>query len=89
LRPGGRLVLIDAARDVSRAIWLQDRWRRALEKSHVRYYTTGEIRSLLVQANLQLEEMTTVRRIAFKRKLFTGLLVCRCRKGRDGTSKPT
>jgi ubiquinone/menaquinone biosynthesis C-methylase UbiE len=80
LRPGGRLVLIDAARDTSLAIWLQDRWRRSLEKSHVRYYTTGEIRHLLAQAAFQREEMFTVRRFAFKRKLFTGLVLVRCRK---------
>jgi ubiquinone/menaquinone biosynthesis C-methylase UbiE len=80
LYPAGRLLLIDAARDVSWAMWLQDRWRRSFEKSHVCYYTTGEMRNLFAEANLQVEEVNTVRRIAFKGKLFTGLMLCRCRK---------
>jgi ubiquinone/menaquinone biosynthesis C-methylase UbiE len=80
LRPGGRLVLIDAARDVSWAIWLQDRWRRSLEESHVCYYTTSELNRLLTQAAFRVEKMLTERRLAFRRKLFTGLMLCRCSK---------
>ena len=77
----GKLVFIDSARDVSFAIWLQDLWRRHFERSHVRYYTTKELKVLVEQAGLKIvDEVVTIRRFMFHRKVFTGLVLLKCVK---------
>ena len=81
MKPGARFVLIDSARDISLAIWLQDRGRRYLERSHVRYYSVSEMKSLLDKAQMPLlEEISTVKRFADHGKVFTGLMIARCMK---------
>lgn len=81
LRPGGRFVLIDSARDTSFAIWLQDRGRRYLERSHVRYYTVAELKNMLKKTDLRLtEEITTVTKFMDHGKTFTGLMIAQCSK---------
>jgi ubiquinone/menaquinone biosynthesis C-methylase UbiE len=81
MRPGGRFVLIDSARDVFFPIWLQDRFRRYLEKSHIRYYTTREMEALLRTTGMkQLGAIETIRKIKDHGKLFTGLMVIVCEK---------
>ena len=81
LKPGGRFVIIDSARDVSLAIWLQDRGRRYLERSHVRYYTVSEMRALLKDAGWTLaHEISTIRKFLDHGKTFTGLMVAECTK---------
>ena len=77
MKPNGTFVLVDAARDVSLAIWLQDRWRRYLERSHVKYYTVAEMRQLLTNAGFSAE-FHTIKRFRDHGKLFTGLMLAEC-----------
>ena len=82
LAPDGTFVLLDAARDVSLGIWLQDRWRRLLEASHIRYYTTRELRRFVKAAGMQLDgETRTIKKFRDRGKMFTGLAVLTCRRG--------
>ena len=86
MKAGGRLVILDSARDVSFAIWLQDRWRRYLERSHVRYYTTTELKALVTEARLNLAgEITTINKFMDHNKVFTGLMLLESVKGRNST----
>jgi ubiquinone/menaquinone biosynthesis C-methylase UbiE len=80
LKKGGTLVLLDSARDVSFAIWLQDRWRRYFERSHVCYYTTGELRKLVSAVELHVSEVTTIKKFMDRKKVFTGLALLECMK---------
>jgi len=74
LRPDGMFVLVDDARDIYFPIWLQDRYRRHFEKSHVTYYTTGEMRQLFADAGWQLvREIQTFKKFMQLGKVFTGL----------------
>ncbi len=79
LKPGGRLVLIDSARDTSLAIWMQDRWRRYLEPGHVRYYTVAEMQTLLAQSGFVTRgDIQTERGVFRFGKVFTGLMIVSC-----------
>ncbi len=79
LRPGGRLALLDSARDVHWAIRLQDLLRRRFERSHVRYYSASEMIGLVSRSGLALAgEVTTFRRFWDHRKAFTGLMLVEC-----------
>ncbi len=83
LAPDGTFVLLDVARDVSLGIWCQDCWRRLFERSHVRYYTTGELRRFVEAAGMRVEgEPKTIKRFRDHGKMFTGLALLTCR--RDG-----
>jgi ubiquinone/menaquinone biosynthesis C-methylase UbiE len=74
-----KLVIVDPARDVSLAIWLQDRWRRYFERSHVQYYTTAEIASLVLAAQLRLDQkIMKIKRYLDHGKVFTGLMLIEC-----------
>ncbi len=81
LRKGGRLALLDPARDVSLAIWFQDRFRRYLEESHVTYYTTKEIMELIIKTGFKpVKRITTYKRFWDHKKIFTGLFLAECEK---------
>ncbi|WP_424097882.1 class I SAM-dependent methyltransferase [Moorena producens] len=81
LKDDGSIVILDSARDVSFPIWLQDRGRRYFEKSHVKYYTTKEMKALVAEAELQLVgEITTVNKVMDHNKVFTGLMLLECSK---------
>ncbi|MEQ8537296.1 MAG: class I SAM-dependent methyltransferase [Coleofasciculus sp. D1-CHI-01] len=81
LKPDGSIVILDSARDVSFAIWLQDRGRRYFEKSHVKYYTTKEMTDLIAKAQLQLiGDITTINKFMDHNKVFTGLMLLSCTK---------
>lgn len=81
LKPGGRFVLTDSARDVSFAIWLQDRLRRHFERSHVRYYTRQEVKNFLATVAFELDgEPVAVRKFMDHRKVFTGVMIVSCVK---------
>lgn len=81
LKPDGKIVVLDAARDVSLAIWLQDRGRRYFEKSHVKYYTTGEMAESIRAAGLKIVgDIAKVNKFMSFNKLFTGLMIVECEK---------
>lgn len=81
LKPGGTFVLLDSARDVYFPIWLQDRGRRYLEPSHVRYYTTSEMKQLLNETGWNLlGEIETFKKFRDHGKVFTGLMLIECTK---------
>jgi ubiquinone/menaquinone biosynthesis C-methylase UbiE len=81
MKHGGTLVILDAARDVSFAIWLQDRWRRYFERSHVVYYTTRELELLVSKAGLiLLDHILTIKKFMDHNKMFTGLMLIQCTK---------
>lgn len=50
LRPGGRVLLVDANRGGCLWVWCWDRILRVCERSHVRYYTSAEIMRLMSDA---------------------------------------
>jgi ubiquinone/menaquinone biosynthesis C-methylase UbiE len=79
MKKNGKLVIVDPARDASLAIWLQDSWRRYLERSHVRYYTTSEMKSLLIRTDLRLVgKIRMIKRYLDHGKVFTGLMLVEC-----------
>ena len=81
MKKEGKLVILDAARNVSLPIWLQDRWRRYFERSHVKYYTTNEMKALVERAQLHLVgDIVTSKRFMFRGKMFTGLMLLECAK---------
>ncbi len=81
MKKEGKLVIVDSARNVSLPIWLQDRWRRHFEKSHVKYYTTHEMKALVERAELQLVgEISTSKKFMFRGKTFTGSMLLECVK---------
>jgi ubiquinone/menaquinone biosynthesis C-methylase UbiE len=49
-KPGGRLVILDSNRDRCAWVWCWDHILRVFEKSHVRYYTEGELLGLFDRA---------------------------------------
>lgn len=81
LSPEGTLVILDPARDLFFPIWLQDRWRRYFEQSHVRYYTRAELQALLNATGWRIDgEIATFKRMFDHGKLFTGLMLVSCRR---------
>lgn len=83
LKKGGRMALLDPARDVSAAIWLQDRFRRYFEKSHVKYYTTKEMLDLMQESGFKpFKEIGTYKKIMDHKKAFTGLMLVACAKAK-------
>jgi len=79
LKKDGTLVIVDSARDVSLAIWLQDRGRRYFERSHIKYYTINELKSLIGQSGLRLKgNVKTENGFLRFGKAFTGLMIVVC-----------
>jgi len=77
----GKFALLDSARDVSFPIWVQDRFRRYLEKSHVRYYSTKEIQAMLSETGWTVAgNLHRIKRFMDHRKVFTGLFLVACTK---------
>jgi ubiquinone/menaquinone biosynthesis C-methylase UbiE len=79
LNKNGTLVIVDSARNVSLAIWMQDRWRRYLERSHVRYYTVDEMKGLLEKSSFDIKsDVITENGFLKFGKIFTGLMIIVC-----------
>lgn len=60
LRPGGQLLIADPCRNQSVGNWVWDRLHRWFEKSHVMYYRTDELSSLLDAAGYGEVELTAL-----------------------------
>lgn len=74
LKYGGTFFLEDACRDVFFMIWLQNLYRKKLEKGHQDYYTTGELLGMIKKAGLKKGKLVdTVRGLWIKGKAFTGV----------------
>jgi ubiquinone/menaquinone biosynthesis C-methylase UbiE len=85
LVPGGQLVIFENAPDLSWYTWAWDRVLRRLEKGHVRYYPSGELRRLLVGAGFATVELRHLARERFTHgKLFAAIQIWSVRTpGRD------
>ena len=77
----GKIVIIDAARNIFFPVWVQDRLRRMFERSHVKYYTTSEIKELITRHGLiMVNDITIIKKIMFHKKAFTGMMLIECKK---------
>ena len=70
LKPGGQLVILDTARNLSLYTWLWDRYLRIFEKGHIRYYTTKELKELLVQSKFSNIELKVCQNEVMKHGKF-------------------
>lgn len=76
LKPGGQVVILDNAVDLSRYTWLWDHILRIVEKGHVRYYRSWEIGEMLDRAGFELVELRHLKNEFMKHgKLFASLQV--------------
>ena len=73
LKPGGIFALLESARDLSLSNWLQDRFRRYFERSHVQYYTRQELKLLLDHASFTIRKQEDYLANFEHGKLFTRL----------------
>jgi ubiquinone/menaquinone biosynthesis C-methylase UbiE len=81
MKTHGHLVILESARDISVPIWMQDRWRRHFERSHVKYYTTSELAKLVADAGLRIVgDIMTIKKFLDHKKLFTALQLVKCTK---------
>jgi ubiquinone/menaquinone biosynthesis C-methylase UbiE len=80
LAPGGQLVILENAPDLSWYTWAWDRVLRLLETGHVRYYPSAELGAMLERAGLVSIELVHLANERFKHgKLFASLQVWRAR----------
>lgn len=76
LKPGGLLVILDNATDLSLYTWAWDRLLRMFEKGHVRYYTTAELGGMIRRAGYEQVTLRHRKNISMKHgKLFASLQV--------------
>ncbi|RPI87624.1 MAG: methyltransferase domain-containing protein [Chloroflexi bacterium] len=81
LRPGGLLVILDNAIDLSLYTWAWDRLLRLFEKGHVRYYTTKELGEMISKAGFKDVSLRYGKNSFMKHgKLFASLQVWSGRK---------
>lgn len=81
LAPGGRLVVLENAPDLSWYTWAWDQVLRRLERGHVRYYPTPELGALIERAGFV--DVTLVHHASERLKhgkLFASLQVWRARR---------
>jgi ubiquinone/menaquinone biosynthesis C-methylase UbiE len=81
LRPGGQLVILENAPDLSWYTWLWDRWLRLSERGHVKYYPSYELEGLLQCSGLEQIRLCHLRNERFKHgKLFASIQLWSGRK---------
>ena len=84
LKPGGQVVILDNAVDLSWYTWLWDRVLRITEKGHVRYYRSWEIGEMLGEAGFENIELAHLKNEFLKHgKLFASLQVWTARRPAD------
>lgn len=89
LVPGGRLLLLDRAREgsVLTAIW--DRLHQRLIRDHVRFFRTDELIGILEAAGfVSIEEISRIRRMLWKGKLATSLVLLSARRPQIEQPRP-
>ncbi len=81
LDPGGRLLLLDRAKEGSFLTNLWDVLHRAVIRDHVRFYSSVELAQLLENVGfLDIQILSTLRRFLWKGKLYTHLVLISARK---------
>jgi hypothetical protein len=81
LKPGGQLVILENAPDLSWYTWLWDRVLRIIEKGHVKYYPSHELGELLRRSELAQVRLCHLRNERFKHgKLFASIQLWSGRK---------
>lgn len=76
LRPGGQIVIMDNAVDLSLYTWMWDRILRVVEKGHVRYYRSPEIGEMLNKAGFEQARLPHLKNEFMKHgKLFASLMI--------------
>lgn len=81
LRPGGRVVILENAPDLSWYTWAWDYILRMIEKGHVRYYTSRELGQMLRDAGFESIKLCHLKSDFLKHgKLLASLQVWRGRK---------
>ena len=74
LAPGGQLVVLENAPDLSWYTWAWDHVLRRLEKGHVRYYPSSELGAMLTRAGFENTELLHLANERFKHgKVFASL----------------
>lgn len=81
LSPDGKLIIVESCRNGSIGMWLWDRWLRAFEKGHVKYYTRGELLSIVRQTEFKDVELAFFQsRYFFYKKMVDSTMVVTGRK---------
>lgn len=76
LRPGGKVVILENATDLSWYTWAWDRILRIIEKGHVRYYSSQEIGKMLKAAGFECVKLCYLKNEFLKHgKLFASIQV--------------
>jgi len=76
LRPGGQVVILENAPDLSWYTWAWDYILRMIEKGHVRYYTSSELGQMLRGAGFESTKLCHLKSDVLKHgKLFASLQV--------------
>lgn len=85
LKPGGELIILDNAVDLSLYTWLWDRALRIVEKGHVRYYRSKEIGEMVRKAGFEPVQLRHLKNEFMKHgKLFASLQVWSGQKSLNG-----
>ncbi len=83
LNPGGQIVILENAPDLSWHAWFWDRLLRIVEKGHVRYYPSRELGDLLSMSGLEDVHLCYLKNECLKfGKLFASLQIWEGRKSR-------
>lgn len=86
LKPRGRLVLLDADRSGCSWVWLWDRFNRAFEKGHVKYYTHAEVFQVLGEAGFKQAELVSSEHHHFRNgKIGSATFMIRAIEEKPGT----
>ncbi len=75
-KPGGQIVILENAPDLSWYTWLWDRLLRVIEPGHVRYYPSYELGELLRHSGMNNVRLQYLRKERFKHgKIFASLQI--------------
>lgn len=90
LVPGGQVVILENAPDLSWYTWAWDRVLRRIEPGHVRYYPSAELGAMLRRARLADVELVHLANERFRHgKVFASLQVWRARRPSGPQPPPT